>query len=779
MAELPTIPFEGPKTGGIQSGLSSADISSPYTMLAENLKKTGAAADEVAVSLAEQAGAKAVTTDANGNVQIDHPVIIGPAAKAFHDSVKLASLAEAEQASRLKDVDLRKQYVDNPQGYLQAAGTFSKTMAAQYEKASGDAVLGLAVRKQIDSMTTTTYRGLANEHERLELHRNAATLNAELEYTTNQMYGMANGGVTSGLEWDKLKGKVDTIYNNFQSNPRMGIPKEQIDQDKAKLLDELKVRGLGYHITDTYANAKDADGNKLPRDQAYANAKAAADTILTSRQLNLTPAQRQSYHTRIMSDLNDRARADEVAITGVSKQMGQVAETALKGFPISPEQMANMETAVQQNGEPSLQAQMDYTKQIVSQAQTWSHMSPAQLDATVTQMRAAGAPMPVIQGAEKMLENMRKEIGSDPVTWANKTGTFNVPTFQTGPDAPPLADQMRQRAATVEAMARHYGISPTYLRDDEKTALIAMAGSVGKVPVAQAIAQGFGTAAPKVLAQLAPDAPALAHLGALAMAGGTQSFLNDADAGSRYRTDKELAKTLPAWLKEPTRETYAAQQAQVIDTYGNSMYLMKAAETGLRAAVDDAFLERARRNNLDPQLGAATAPAGTTSGKDVFVRTLQEAAGARIIDGMQYGGVGDYPTPGNTVFGLQWGSSRVKVPPDVRADKFKDVIGKINDGDLASLPSPPINPQTNKVYTARDLQGMMPYALPNGRYNFAIGDVTSNDAKYMTNANGGRFELDFNALAPRLRQRLPGAFYGGGETPAPAATGERIGARGQ
>ena len=481
MAELPTIPFEGPKTGGIQSGLSSADISSPYTMLAENLKKTGAAADEVAVSLAEQAGAKAVTTDANGNVQIDHPVIIGPAAKAFNDSVKIAALAQAEQSARRTNVDLRQQYLDkdDPQGYLQAGDKFSKTMGAQYEKAGGP-VLGLAVRKQLDSMVTTTYQGLANEHQRLEVRRNAATLNAELEYTTNQMYAMANGGVTSGPEWDKLQGKVDTIYNNFQSNPLMGIPKAQIDQDKAKLLDELKVRGLGYHITDTYANAKDADGNKLPRDQAYAQAKAAADSILTSRQLNLTPAQRQSYHTRIMSDLNDRARADEVAITGVSKQMGQVAETALKGFPISPEQMANMETAVQQNGEPSLQAQMDYTKQIVSQAQTWSHMSPAQLDATVTQMRAAGAPMPVIQGAEKMLENMRKEIGSDPVTWANKTGTFNIPTFQTGPDAPPLPDQMRQRAATVEAMSRHYGISPTYLRDDEKTALIAMAGSVGR-----------------------------------------------------------------------------------------------------------------------------------------------------------------------------------------------------------------------------------------------------------------------------------------------------------
>ena len=212
MAELPTIPFaEGPKTvGEYPVGLVLGRYLEPlHHARRGDLKKTGAAADEVAVSLAEQAGAKAVTTDANGNVQIDHPVIIGPAAKAFNDSVKIAALAQAEQSARRTNVDLRQQYVDkdDPQGYLQAGDKFSKTMGAQYEKASGGPVLGLAVRKQIDSMVTTTYQGLANEHQRLEVRRNAATLNAELEYTTNQMYGMANGGVTSGPEWDKLQGQ--------------------------------------------------------------------------------------------------------------------------------------------------------------------------------------------------------------------------------------------------------------------------------------------------------------------------------------------------------------------------------------------------------------------------------------------------------------------------------------------------------------------------------------------------------------------------------------------
>ena len=82
-------------------------------------------------------------------------------------------------------------------------------MGAQYEKAGGP-VLGLAVRKQIDAMTSATYKGLANEHERLQLHNQAEVFNTEIQHETNALFAMVEGGVTSGSLRNDLCGTSST-----------------------------------------------------------------------------------------------------------------------------------------------------------------------------------------------------------------------------------------------------------------------------------------------------------------------------------------------------------------------------------------------------------------------------------------------------------------------------------------------------------------------------------------------------------------------------------------
>ena len=396
MAELPAVAPEGPITRPIQSSLSSADIASPYAMLAANLKKTGAAADEVAESLATQAGAKAVTTDAQGNVQIDHPPIIGPAAKAFGDSVKIAALAQAEQAARRTDVTMRQTYLDkdDPQGYLVAADNFSKQMGAQYEKAGGP-VLGLAVRKQIDAMTSATYKGLANEHERLQLHNQAVVFNTEIQHETNALFAMAEGGVTSGPEWDASWGKLNTIYDHIGSNPRMGVPAEKIAADKQSLNDELQVRGMQYHIVnETYGQGitdpAHPDQRETNPQVKYAAASAAAQTILTNKDLQLTPAQREGAYHRTMSALDDRVRKDQVMVNAIGTQADAVEKTATDGYPVNPDQIAQLKAAADVSGDPGVQARVARAEQISRYMESFRTLNPTQLQSTINELRIRG-----------------------------------------------------------------------------------------------------------------------------------------------------------------------------------------------------------------------------------------------------------------------------------------------------------------------------------------------------------------------------------------------------
>ena len=111
--------------------------------------------------------------------------------------------------------------------------------------------------------------------------------------------------------------------------------------------------------------------------------------------------------------------------------------------------------------------------------------------------------------------------------------------------------------------------------------------------------------------------------------------------------------------------------------------------------------------------------------------------------------------------GTWWGKTKALVPANVRSDKFPQAIGLIKDEDLRVMDNPPATP--DKPFTARDLMASVPVSLPNGRYAFARGDITSTDPKYLTNAQGGRFELDWRQIEPKLHGR-PGAadvFLGG------------------
>ncbi len=86
MVDYP-IPQTGNVTRPIQSSLSEADVAGPYSLLAHGLQKLGTASDDVASSLADQAGVKAVTTDAAGNIQVEHAPIVGPAAEHYANAV--------------------------------------------------------------------------------------------------------------------------------------------------------------------------------------------------------------------------------------------------------------------------------------------------------------------------------------------------------------------------------------------------------------------------------------------------------------------------------------------------------------------------------------------------------------------------------------------------------------------------------------------------------------------------------------------------------------------
>lgn len=739
MVDLPTVPRRLATLEAPPSNLSSAEVAAPYSELARALDKTGDAAGTVANSLAEQAGYNAVTRDAAGNIQVEQAPIIGPASKHYHDAVKMAALAEGEGAARRADIDLRTKFRNDPDGYLKAAEQFAAGMEQQYSDAAGPDV-GIALRRAIEPVTTQTYKGLLNEKERLDLHRAVNSIDAEIEATKNQMYGMARGGVTSGPEWNAANDKIRTLYNSLGTNPRLAYPQEKINNELSQFDSELRVQGLTHAIVDNVYPSK-----------GYDDALKTADKIRTDPGLNLTPAQREASYHRVVADLNSRARDDYRAVTGIAREIKSVNDMASDGYSPTPERMGQLRAAVSTSKVPGLAGALDATETTVATMRQWSTMNPVQLETSLAdldrKMREGGATEQGIalkDTGEKLLKNMRKEIGADPLGWADRTSVVKVPPIQFGsPDGP---SQMTDRVTRAEAVAKHYGVAPTYLRPDEKSSLEVAAAKGGDtmLGMARTLADGFGDRAPAVMAEISKDAPALAHVGALVSSGGNPAFAVDVADAVKLRQDKDFK--MPRWLEHPNDKILAAQGGRTREVYGGAFALAPDSGRAAEKAAQDAFFSRANRNGYEPLLEQSAS-------KKAYDRALQESAGAKFTpDGTQYGGIGDYK-PG------YWINYKTLIPPNVKADSFGQVIGAIKDEDLSKMAISPMTAD-GRAYTAADIKSAVAIAVKGG-YRFALGDPTSDDPKFIRGADGRPFVLDLDQMETELRKRVPRAYLGG------------------
>ena len=755
MPELLPRDFGSQVTKPVQASISPAEIASPYALLAEGLKKTGEAADEVASSYADQAGLKAVTMDENGNPQVERAFMMGPAAKHYADAVKFGALAQGEGAARRKDIELRQQFRDNPEGYNQAATEFAQTMQDQYTKAAGPLV-GISMRKAIEQQTTLTYKGLLNEKERLDLYRAQDSMQSELYNAKNYLGSLVENGVTEGKEWDAANQKIDSIYQQMENNPRLAWTPQRTATEKSAFLGELDARSIGYHVLQIASDPGPNGG--------YENALKAAGQIKTDSSLNLTPAQRDTYYNRAISQLNAKLRQDQVSYKDVETDIKQAAIGAAKGFLPTPESLGKTQAKINAIADPAVKAQLDNNfKAIVGVANTmadYQKANPRQLAEALDQnreiMRQKGADplsVQVDQTGRQLLKTEQTELGKDPWAWSNRVGAVvSQPIDFAAPDA---VDRIAKRVGESDVMSQHYEIPTTYWHESEKTALSALSskGGPGMLAVAKMIAAGGGERAPQMLEELGKEAPALAHLGALNLHGGNEQFANDVVAAIQNRQNPEYMKTVAPEWRTIGDVAYAAQSSRVREVYGTAFALMPDMGRGAQSTAADAFFTRGISLGLDPKLGGElrrmTGLAGGDKSEQVFDRTLQQAAGATYdTKGVQYGGVGKYAA-GRTWYGAQT-SQMVAVPPNVRADRFKDVIGAITDGDLSLMA---VSPAARAV----DLHNATPVKVKGG-YAFVMGEITSDNPKVIYNVLDKPFVLDFNQLEDKLRKRVPNAF---------------------
>jgi len=313
--------------------ISAGEVARPYEMLANSLSKLGQGLEDVATPLAEQAGYKAVTRDAQGNIQVDHMPIFGRAGDAYAHAVKMGALAQGEGDAKRADIALREQYRDNPQGYQQAAQAFKDKTVAQYQAAAGPEV-ATALGAAIDNTTTYTFRGLLNEKERLDLQRAESQMNAGVKDATDDLMALSRQGVSvNDPAFKTALDKYTQLLDKKASNPRLAYSQEMRAYDLQHLQGELGGQRFLYHTDQTYD------------EKGYEVAANEAKDILSNPAYKLTPAQRDHYYHQAIGELKNNEAVRNQDVQAINEQFKEVKAQSALGNAIDPEQINSLRGA--------------------------------------------------------------------------------------------------------------------------------------------------------------------------------------------------------------------------------------------------------------------------------------------------------------------------------------------------------------------------------------------------------------------------------------------------
>jgi hypothetical protein len=343
----------------------------------------------------------------------------------------------------------------------------------------------------------------------------------------------------------------------------------------------------------------------------------------------------------------------------------------------------------------------------------------------------------LIKDARAALEARRTIVNTDPLLAAEREGRISqIAAIDFGRSAQELGGMVSARVAQAEAVSEAYRRPPQYIRTDEKQAAKAILAKGGDkaLELISGVVQGAGARAPAVLKEIADDAPAMAHAGQVLFQTGDRAF-------ARQVAEAQQARTVPG-AKPPTPAPEDVNTA-MRETIGHALTGMSPDERERTRAAATLWAEAEfARRNMDPKASGAA---------EVIKEAVQRARGRTGSANDAFGGLTEIRAGG-------WGSTKVQVqaPSDVRPGMFQQVLGAITDDDIKGMSNPPVDAGGNPM-PAKQVRRYLPFLGPDG-YRFGAIDPITGIITPLKAKDGRPFTLDFDAMRPQLRERVPGAF---------------------
>jgi GH24 family phage-related lysozyme (muramidase) len=321
VVKLPTVPRRFITTQVTRSALSESERAAPYRELGRALDNLGQGISDVAETVGEEQGRKAVVYDEAGNPSYEEmPLFTGRAGRAYNRSAQVAFMAAKETQAQVDLQRLRIQHANDPDGFRAASEAYLSQSLSNAPEAARPAVQA-SLGRAIAGHTT----GLMADKYRIDTARDADRFKTREQQLDRDLTTLAE---TGGVDTDEYRQKWQdyrAIIEEQQADPRFKVSRETAEE-------RLQQRFRNSEVAVITGDARrifNATGD-------LAGTFKRVETLLDEPSLKLTPEEKITYRNRIVSAVQGSAAVRAADIDQLKLRAGSMV-TSLQNGELKPD----------------------------------------------------------------------------------------------------------------------------------------------------------------------------------------------------------------------------------------------------------------------------------------------------------------------------------------------------------------------------------------------------------------------------------------------------------
>jgi uncharacterized protein (TIGR02594 family) len=273
------------------SSVSGADIVAPYTDIAKAVGALGEKIEDSVAPFEAASGAKAVTKDAEGNIQVQWRAEFSRGDKLYNAAARQAALAASKTDVSAELLELRNQFDGRPAEFQAAAKEYVKNKGK-----AGDSMLRPFIQEEAERQAGQYFGGLVSAKHDLDMRNAFNSLVDRRKLVADNLEALASNGGTDTDEFKRAREEWVDLGSQLSANPKFAYNKEKDAFDTQRLDTRLKGQSIASMT------------QRILGEQGVEAARQFVQNAFGDDTLAMDAKERRTYRNLAESVINERSK---------------------------------------------------------------------------------------------------------------------------------------------------------------------------------------------------------------------------------------------------------------------------------------------------------------------------------------------------------------------------------------------------------------------------------------------------------------------------------------